>query len=62
MRTGVRIGKVTSKKLEQKSQDSKSGKVNGYKRTARRSAFFKSASWYANAALSIGVSAKINEV
>ena len=55
---GVRVGRVTSKKLKQKPQTAKSKKANRYKRTARRSTFFKSASWYANAALSIGVSAK----
>jgi hypothetical protein len=55
---GVRVGRVTSKKLKHKPQNVKAKKANGYKRTARRSTLFKSASWYANAALSIGVSAK----
>jgi len=55
---GVRVNRVTSKKLKQRPQSAKSKKANGYRRTARRSSLFKSASWYANAALSIGVSAK----
>jgi hypothetical protein len=54
MHTGLHGSRVTSKKL----QNSKPKKANGKKRTARRSALFKSASWYANAALSIGASAK----
>jgi hypothetical protein len=50
----VQVGRVASKKLKQKSK-----KANGGKRkAARHSAGFKSDSWYANAALSIGVSAK----
>jgi hypothetical protein len=62
VRAGVRVGRVTSKKLEQKPRNSKSKKANGVRRkTARRSAGFKSDSWYASAALSIGVSARGNQ-
>jgi hypothetical protein len=49
---GVRVGRVASKKLKQTPQNVKS------KKAKRRSTLFKSASWYANAALSIGASAK----
>lgn len=58
MRIVARVGRNKSKKPAEKSRNSKSSKANGYKRTAKRSAFFKSANWYANAALAIGVSAK----
>jgi hypothetical protein len=53
VRTRVKVGRITSKELKQKLKNFKSKK-----RPARRSIVLKSASWYANAALSIGVSAK----
>jgi hypothetical protein len=49
---GVRVGRVALKKLKQRPQNAKSRKAK------RRSTLFKSASWYSNAALSIGISAK----
>jgi len=58
VRTGVRVGRAISKTLKQKSQNAKSKKAISYKGAARRSAFFKSANWYASAALSIGASVK----
>jgi hypothetical protein len=59
VRVGVRVGRGTSKKLKQKSQLSKSKKAKGVRRkTARRSAGFKSESWYAGAALLIGIKAR----
>jgi hypothetical protein len=53
VRARVQVGRVTSKELRQKLK-----KFKSKKRTARRSIILKSASWYANAALSIGISAK----
>ena len=53
MRTKVRVSSIRSKELK------RTLKKSGFKRrTASRAAVFKSASWYANAALSIGVSTK----
>ena len=53
MRTRVQVGRITSNGIKQKLKNVKSKKG-----PARRSVILKSASWYANAALSIGVSAK----
>jgi hypothetical protein len=53
VREGERVIRITSKELKRKLRNSKS-----HKRVANRSTVFKSASWYANAARSIGVSAK----
>jgi hypothetical protein len=53
VRAKVEAGRITSKELKQKPKSFRSKK-----RTARRSAILKSASWYASAALSIGVSKK----
>jgi hypothetical protein len=53
VRKVVQVGRVTSKNKTRKSQSQ-----NSKKRTARRSVGFKSDGWYANAVLSIGVSAK----
>jgi hypothetical protein len=50
----VRVSPITSKQFRQKLKNVKSKK----RKTARRSAVFKSASWYESAAMSIGVSAK----
>jgi len=59
VRAGVGVGRVRSKRFTQKSQSSKSKKAKGVRRkTARRSAGFKSDSWYAGAALSIGIRAR----
>jgi hypothetical protein len=44
---------MASKELKQKPNN-----VKSRKRRARRATILKSASWYANAALSIGISAK----
>ena len=53
------VGHVRSKRFTQKPQSSKSKKAKGVRRkTARRSAGFKSDSWYAGAALSIGIRAR----
>jgi hypothetical protein len=54
VRERVRVSRITSKDFKQKLKNLKSKK----RKTARRSAVFKSASWYANAAMSVGVSAK----
>jgi hypothetical protein len=63
VRAEVRVGRVTSKKLKQKPRISKSKKANGVARkTARRSAGFKSDSWYASAALSISVRASADTI
>jgi hypothetical protein len=59
VRVGVRVGRVTSEKLRQKPQISKSKRAKGVRRkTARRSADFKSDSWYAGVALSISIKAR----
>jgi hypothetical protein len=50
----VRVRRITSEDVKQKLKKLKSKK----RKTSRRSAVFKSASWYANAAMSIGVNAK----
>ena len=53
MRTRVQAGQIASNGLKRKLKSDKSKK-----RSARRSVKLKSASWYANAALLFGVSAK----
>ena len=53
MRTRAPAGGIASKEFKQKLKNGKSKK-----RPARRAIVLKSASWYANAALSIGISAK----
>jgi hypothetical protein len=53
VRTRAPAAGIASKELKQKS---KNGKAK--KRPARRAIVLKSASWYANAALSIGIRAK----
>ena len=53
MRTRAPAGGIASRELKQKLKNVKPGK-----RPARRAIILKSASWYANAALSIGISAK----
>jgi hypothetical protein len=53
VRTKVRVSAITSKELKRTLK-----KSGSKRRTASRAAVFKSDSWYANAALSIGVSAK----
>jgi hypothetical protein len=59
VRAGVGVGRVRSKRLAQKPQSVKSKKAKGVRRkTGRRSAGFKSESWYAGAALSIGIRAR----
>jgi hypothetical protein len=50
----VRVSPITSEELKQKMQGSKSRK----RKIVRRTTNFKSESWYSNAMLSIGVSAK----
>ena len=54
VRTGVRVGPITSKGLKQKLRTSKSKR----RKAARRSSGFKSDSWYAGAALSISIKAR----
>jgi len=51
---GWRVNQVNSKDLKQKPPNSKIKKP----KTTNRPAVLKSASWYANAALSIGITAK----
>jgi len=53
VRTRAPAGGIASKDFKQKLKNGKSKK-----RPARRAIILKSASWYANAALSIGISAK----
>ena len=53
MRTRAPAGGIAAKEFKQKLKNGKSKK-----RPARRAIVLKSASWYANAALSIGISAK----
>ena len=53
MRTRAPAGGIASREFKQKLKNGKSKK-----RPARRAIILKSASWYANAALSIGISAK----
>jgi hypothetical protein len=53
VRTRAPAGGIASKELKQKLKNGKSKK-----RPARRAIVLKTASWYANAALSIGISAK----
>jgi hypothetical protein len=53
VRTRAPAGGIASKELKQKPKN-----VKSKKRPARRAIILKSASWYANAALSIGISAK----
>jgi hypothetical protein len=53
VRTRTPAGGIASKELKQKLKN-----VKSKKRPARRAIILKSASWYANAALSIGISAK----
>jgi hypothetical protein len=53
VRTRTPAGGIASKEFKQKLKSGKSKK-----RPARRAIILKSASWYANAALSIGISAK----
>ena len=55
VRVSVKVGRVSSKEPKQKLN-----KLRSKKPTARRSIILKSASWYANAALSIGASVKAN--
>jgi hypothetical protein len=63
VRAEVRVGRVTSKKCKQKLRIYKSKKENGVlRKTARRSAGFKFDSWYASAALSIGVRASADTI
>jgi hypothetical protein len=52
--TRVRVSPITTEQLKQKLKKSKLTKRNSAKRTTK----FKSDSWYSNALLSIGVSAK----
>jgi hypothetical protein len=54
VRERVQASRIASKDSKQKRKNQKPKK----RTTARRSAVFKSASWYGNAAMSIGVSAK----
>jgi hypothetical protein len=54
VRTRVRVSPITPEQLKQKLKKSKPTKH----KSARRAAKFKSDSWYSNAMLSIGVSAK----
>jgi hypothetical protein len=59
VRIGVRVGKVASKALKNKARKAKSrNETSGKRKAAKRSANFTSESWYANAALSIGIGAK----
>jgi hypothetical protein len=53
VRTRAPAGGIASREHKQKLKNVKPGK-----RPARRAIILKSASWYANAALSIGISAK----
>jgi hypothetical protein len=55
VRTRAPSGSIASKEFKQKLKNVKS---KSKKRPARRAIILKSASWYANAALSIGISAK----
>jgi hypothetical protein len=54
VRERERVSRIPSRDAKQKLKNRKSKK----RASARRSAIFKSASWYAAAAMSIGVSAK----
>ena len=54
VRTRVRVSPITPEQLKQKQKKSKPTK----RKSARRPVKFKSDSWYSNAMLSIGVSAK----
>jgi hypothetical protein len=63
VRAEIRVGRVSSKKLKQEPRISKSKKANSIlRKTARRTTAFKSDSWYASAALSIGVRASADTI